>query len=78
MSPTHLQMVDCCLKALHENRHLKEELQGERKRRKIAMDALSWSGAPQVLQRLLPGPLPDQSTAQMPAQAMAQLPMPLT
>ena len=68
----------CCLKALHENRHLKEELQGERKRRKIAMDALSWNGAPQALQTLLPpGPLPQQSSLQLPVQPMAQPPAPL-
>ena len=77
--PTRMQMFDSCLQALHENRHLKEELQGERKRRKIAMDALSWSGAPQVLQTLLPpGPLPQQSTVQLPVQPMAQPPVPLT
>ena len=78
VAPTHMQTVDSCLKALHENRHLKEELQGERKRRKIAMDALSWSGAPQALQTLLPpGPLPQQSTVQLPMQPMAQPTVPL-
>eukprot|EP00891_Asterochloris_glomerata_P009133 jgi/Astpho2/9133/Aster-08385 len=73
MTPTELKAT-----LQQENRYLKEELQGERKRRKIAMDALSWSGAPQVLQRLLPpGPLPEQSTVQLPVQPMAEPSIPL-
>ena len=42
------------------------------------MDALSWSGAPQALQTLLPpGPLLQPSTVQLPVQATAQTPVPL-